>query len=198
MASEGEYVRRAREAIQEVLDKEHAVTAMELQARISERYFERSPGNIDRHHVTRALSDLVTEDRLIRDTAPARGGHNVETIQPADQARRGTKISRAASRKRLLVARYTGWAQGTQRHPNGLIGPAGETAVRSALVASELFLPEAKAAGEVGEILGIRLPGAADSGGYFLPFTNKIPGPPIACLVEVKNVRSWIFNLTTT
>jgi hypothetical protein len=67
---------------------------------------------------------------------PTRGGSAVATIQPANQRKRGTAIARAAGRKRLLYARYLGWARGTARYPHGMIGPAGERAVRSAIIDS--------------------------------------------------------------
>lgn len=193
MAKEEDYVRRAVQAIRDVLDEQHAVTGAELDARISERYHEGSRENIDPHHVTTALNRLTRSGVVVRDTAAARGGHEVETIQPADQHRRGTRIAHAARRKRLLAARYAGWAQGTKRHPHGLIGPAGEAAVRAALVEVETFMPVMQGAGEVASLLGVKLPGPADSGGLVVPVVDGIPGRPVTVLVEVKNVRSWIY-----
>lgn len=190
---EQDYDRLAAAAILEILDQQHAVTVAELDARISERYFERSPGNIDPHHVTTALASLLATGKLVRDTTTGRGMHNVDTIQPADQHRRATKIAQAARRKRLLAARYNGWAQGTQRHPNGLIGPAGERAVRAAILESQALVPATPGAGEVSSLLGVPLPGAADSGGFLVPLVDGIPGPTVTVLIEVKNIRSWIY-----
>ncbi|WP_344414865.1 hypothetical protein [Pseudonocardia ailaonensis] len=193
MPTEQEYDRLAAAGILEVLDQEHAVTVAELDARLSERYFERSSGNIDPHHVTRALGTLLASGVLIRDATPSRGTHNVDTIQPADKGRRATKIAQAARRKRLLAARYNGWAQGTRRHPNGLIGPAGERAVRAAILDSQALVPATTGAGEVSNLLGVELPGAADSGGFLVPLVSGIPGPTVTVLIEVKNIRSWIY-----
>lgn len=193
MPSEREYDSLAAAAILEILSQQHAVTVAELDARISERYFERSPGNIDPHHITTALASLISSGQLIRDATPSRGTHNVDTIQPADQRRQATKIAQAARRKRLLAARYNGWAQGTQRHPNGLIGPAGERAVRAAILESQALVPATPGAGEVSSLLGVPLPGAADSGGFLVPLVDGVPGPTVTVLIEVKNIRSWIY-----
>lgn len=46
-----------------------------------------------------------------------------------DRSRRAA-IANASQRKRLLLARYLGWAQGTDARA-GLIGPAGERVVRA-------------------------------------------------------------------
>jgi hypothetical protein len=190
---EEEYVARAKKSIMEVLDAEHAVINAELEARISERNFEGANGNIDPHHVTQALREMGKAGDVIWEAATARGGHEIETIQPADQRRRATKITHAAARKRLLAARYTGWAQGTKRHPNGLIGPAGEVAVRRAILDAQTLQPAMPGAGEVAELLGTKLPGPADSAGYMVPLVNGIPGVPVTVVIEVKNIRSWIY-----
>jgi hypothetical protein len=194
MAEADEYTARATAMIKRVLDEHHAVVLSEIEARIAEGEFASSTGNVNPHHITTALRTLREAGELIYDRAPARGGGpDIETIQPADQHRRATKIEKAAARKRLLYARYRGWAQGTVRHPKGLIGPAGEAAVRRALLRAGTLQPAAPDAGEVSELLGTRLPGPVDSAGYMLPFTGGIPGQPVTFLIEVKNTRSWIY-----
>lgn len=187
------YVARAREAIRAVLDDQLAVISPELEARIAERSFVGERDNINPHHVTTALRELTRAGVITSEKAVTKGGHTIETIQPADQHRRATKITHAAARKRLLAARYAGWSQGTLRHPHGLIGPAGEQAVRRAVLDAQTLQPAVPGAGEVKELLGVRLPGAADSAGYMLPFVDGIPGPPVTLLLEVKNIRGWIY-----
>lgn len=191
-APESSYEARARDAIREVLDDQLAVTSAELVARISERSFA-GEHDINPHHVTNALRDLTKAGVVVAEKAAAKGGHVIETIQPADQRRRATKIAHAAARKRLLAARYAGWSQGTKRYPQGLIGPAGELATRRALLDAQTLQPAVPGAGEVDELLGVSLPGPLDSAGYMIPFTNGIPGPPVTLLIEVKNIRGWIY-----
>lgn len=193
MAEIDDYVERAATAIRRVLDEHHAVVQAELQSRIAEGEFADSTNNINPHHITTALRDLGNSGQIIWDRTPARGGQIIATIQPADQQRRTTKIEVAAARKRLLFARYSGWAQGTKRYPQGLIGPAGESAVRAAILAAGSLQPAFPNAGEASKLLGVDLPGAVDSAGYMVPFSAGIPGTPVTVLIEVKNIRSWIY-----
>lgn len=128
-------------------------------------------------HITgRALNEfrLFGEVIVERDT-PSKGGHRIDTIQPADQKGRRTAIAAAARRKRALYARYLSWASGSARYPNGFLGPAGEVATRSAILASAALQPAIAGAGPVASILGVRLPGAADSGGFMNPIIRGIP-----------------------
>jgi hypothetical protein len=194
MPDEADYTERAKARIREVLATEHAVVALELEARISEAGYQDSGLNIDPHHVTNALKELVQRGEVIREEpVPTRGGHAIETVQPADQHRRTTAITQAAARKRLLYARYLGWAQGTKRYPHGLIGPAGEQAVRSGLLSSGAVQPVHPEAGEVTRLLNVDLPGSLDSAGYTVPLVDGIPGRPVTVLVEVKNIRGWMY-----
>lgn len=193
MADADDYVERAAAAIERTLDEHHAVVHPELEARIAEGEYSDSKNNINPHHITTALRDLGSAGRIIWDRTAARGGQVIATIQPADQRRRTTKIDVAAARKRLLIARYNGWAQGSRRHPRGLVGPAGETAARAAILRSGSLQPAHPEAGEVSNLLGVSLPGAVDSAGFMVPFTGGLPGTPVTVLVEVKNIRSWIY-----
>lgn len=194
VADTTEYVARATAEIHRILDEQHAVVQPEIVSRIAEGSFASSRDNIDPHHTTTALRELSAAGHIIWDRAPARGGRqDIVTIQPTDQHRRTTKIGIAAARKRLLFARYNGWAGGTVRHPQGLIGPAGEAAVRAAILSSGALQPAVPGAGEVTQLLGTHLPGALDSAGFMVPFTGGVPSTPVTLLIEVKNIRSWIY-----
>lgn len=177
-----------------MLDDELAVVKPEAIARLAEGYYRGDTRNIDPHVTGRALQQLERDGVILTTPAvPTRGGASVATIQPADQRRRRTAIEQAASRKRLLYGRYLGWATGTERHPHGLIGPAGETAVRRAIIESTALQPAAPDAGPVSKILDVRLNGAADSGGFMNPLINGLPQPPVTVLIEVKSIREWIY-----
>lgn len=194
MAGTDEYVSRARAAILDVLDAEDAVVHPELEARISEAGHRGDPGNIDPHHITTALRELGDADQIEWVKVVTRRGREVTTIQPTDTRGRTTRLARASARKRLLLARYEGWAQGTKRYPRGLIGPAGEQAVRSAIWESASLQPAAPAAGETSRLLGVKLPGPLDSAGYLVPLNSSgLPQAPVTVLFEVKNLRSWIY-----
>lgn len=188
-----DYVARAASRIVEVLNDQHAVVAPELQARIAEAGYRRSGMNVDPHHITTALNHLFAEGTLASEVARTRGGREVVTIRLRNVRRRETRIQKATGRKRVLMARYQGWSQGTKRHPHGTIGPAGETALRSAIVASGALQPAAAGAGEVTHLLGTPLPGPADSAGFMVPIVRSMPQAPVTVLFEVKNLRSWIY-----
>jgi len=110
-----EYAARAAAAVMRVLEEHHAVVHPELEARIAEANFAQSRGNIDPHHITNALRDLRDRRQIEWAEGTTRGGHTIETIQLTNTRRRATKTTATAARKRLLYARYTGWAQGTKR-----------------------------------------------------------------------------------
>lgn len=190
---EQEYVERAKARIVALLDEHLAMVSFELEARISEAAFDDDGSNINPHHITNALRELVDEGLVVRHTDTTRGGGDVTTIQPADQRKRGSYIEKAAARKRLLYRRYLSWAHSSARYPSGRVGPAGEEAVRIALRDSGALQPAVPNFEAVGGILGVTLPGAIDSAGYLTQLVNGIPVATFTVLVEVKNIRSWIY-----
>jgi hypothetical protein len=188
------YQARAVDRIREILAVEHAVVRRELESRIAEGYWPSSGENINPHHVSNAVRFLVGRGEFQWVGAATKGGARVETLQPVDRTGRGVRIDRAAARKRLLYGRYLGWATGTKRHPKGLIGPAGEAATRSAILASGAVIPLAAGAGEVSRVLGVQVNGPLDSAGMTVPLDSRgLPGEPVTLLFEVKNVRQWLY-----
>lgn len=113
MADVDIWAEAARAAVLDVLAEHHAVVHPELEARIAEANFSGASGNLDPHHVTNALRELRDAGAIEWVNGSTRGGRDVQTIQPTDRRRRATKIDTAAARKRLLLARYNGWSQGT-------------------------------------------------------------------------------------
>ena len=196
-----DYTELAESRIHDTLVEHMAVVHPELESRLAERYWQGSTNNtdinVDPHHITNALRDLRNGGVIEWVTVTTRGGHEIKTIQLADRKGRGTKIDRAAARKRLVYARYAGWAQGTKRHPQGLIGPAGETAVRTALIDSGALQPAVPGFGETSELLGVKLSGPLDSAGFIVPIVRGIPSTPVTTIIEVKNIRSWIYPTST-
>ncbi len=193
MADADEYVDLGRAFIMSTLAEHHAVVRPELESRIGERYYTGDTRNLDPHHVSPALRGLINEGLVTRTSATARGGRTIETLQLTDRTGRATKIDRAAARKRVLYARYRGWAEGTARYSQGLIGPAGEKAVRDAIMQSSTLVPLTPGAGEATEILGVKLNGPVDSAGYLVPVVGGLPQQPVTTLIEVKNIRSWVY-----
>lgn len=197
MATAAQYQARAVDRIHEILSTEHALVRREVESRISEGYWQSSGENIDPHHVSNALrylTDELGELEWVSAMTRGKGKRPVPTLQPVNRTGRGTKIDKAAARKRLLYGRYQGWASGTQRHPQGLIGPAGEAATRGGILASEVVIPIASDAGEVSNVLGVAVPGPLDSAGFIVPIDHRgVPGAAVTLLFEVKNLRQWIY-----
>lgn len=195
MATEQQWIALARLEIPKMLEDQHAVVKPELIARLSELYFPNEKGNLDQHVIGQALNQLVRAGTVSRKALLTRGGRRpIETFSFANEEGRGTAIAAAAGRKRLLYGRYLGWAEGTERHPQGVIGSAGERAVREAVLAAGTLTPGTVGAGEVKNILNTELPGPADSGGHIIGREpNGDPGEIVTVLIEVKNIREWVY-----
>lgn len=189
-----EYVDRCCDRILELLLEHHALVHPEIEARVSEGYYRSSNRNIDPHHVTTALRNLTKREDILRLRTTTRGGRAIETVQLTHPpSGTSTVVARAAARRRLLYARYQGWAQGTVHNPQGLIGPAGEVAVRLGLQNSGALQPAVPGFAEVRSLLGSVLTGPLDSAGFLVPILHGLPQTPITILVEVKNIRSWVY-----
>lgn len=193
MSDDDDYVDRAADGIVETIEAEHSVLHPELEARLAEAYHYGDTRNIDPHNVTKALRHLRQRGHVSETRQETRGGRVIATYHLKGTVRNKTRTERAAQRKRLLYGRYLGWAQGTKAHPHGLIGPAGEEAVRSALVASSSMQPISHGFSEVTKVFGFSLPGACDSGGYLVPVVHGLPRPAVTTLIEVKNIRGWVY-----
>ncbi|MBB6122176.1 hypothetical protein [Nocardiopsis algeriensis] len=187
--SEAEYVSLARQRLLALAHEHHALTHVEIQARISDVPWKGEA--IDPHHVTRALRQLTDNGDLLVDHAPTRGGRDVQLFL-STAPRTKTAVEKAARRKRLLLSRYLGWAQGTPSRP-GLIGPAAEQVFHASIVSTGAFTLARPEGGDVKSFLGLALPGPLDSAGFFLPVANGIPGRAIAVPIEIKNLRDWIY-----
>lgn len=123
------YVNLGVTALTELLAQEHAVVWGEVEAKASDRRWGNLPTTIDPHHLTHARR-LLHNELFIEVTEPTRGGRPVTVLIPRELERRKRNIEAAAARKRLLQARFYGWAQGTSTEP-ARIGPAGERVVHA-------------------------------------------------------------------
>ena len=82
VATAADYQARAVDRIREILAAEHAAVRRELESRIAEGHWSGSGENIDPHHITNALRELVRLGELESVTGATRGGADVETLQP--------------------------------------------------------------------------------------------------------------------
>ena len=120
-----DYPALGRTAIAELLDQEHAVVWSEVEAKLTDRRWPTLPAGvmrIDPHHLSTARHDLLDSGVIRAETNTTRGGRRITVYQPTDTHRRTRATTDAAARKRLLEARYLGWASGTKEAGEGIIG----------------------------------------------------------------------------
>jgi hypothetical protein len=190
-----QYVEMGKQGIRELVDREHAVALREIDARLAEIKWQTLSHRIDPHHLTTARNELVRSGELDMVDARTRGGRDL-TMFVTTAPRRTTAIEKAARRKRLLLARYLGWAEGTPSRP-GIIGPAAERAAAASLTLAAPYgyrLLQPSGAG-VTEMLGETLPGPLDNAAIYTALNDDgSPGRSVAIPVEVKNVRDWLYS----
>lgn len=177
-------------AILQILDDEHAVVWPEVEARLSDTIPRGFSHRIDPHHLTTARRQLRAAGIIEEITAPTRGGREVEVIARTNRQGRQRAFEDAAARKRLLYARYLGWAE-------RIFGRAGEQITHASLLAAapygfRLVQPDG---GQISHLFDQRAPvGPLDNAAILqcLDRTGR-PAGSVVVLIEVKNVRHWIY-----
>lgn len=151
---------------------------------------------IDPHHLSTARRQLRTSEVISETPGRTRGGGVVSVLHFTDLTGRKSKFNRAAARKRLLQARYLSWA-----NTLALLGPAGEAAAHSAILAAAPesgLRVERLTGGDVGTIFGRTVPGGPLDDAAHLQITDRrgVTTSSVTLLIEVKNVRDWIYPET--
>jgi hypothetical protein len=192
-----DYVAMGEQGIQELLAQEHAVVGPEIEARLADDQWPTLTHPVQPHHLTTARHKLIQRGVIQRVVETTRGGRQVPVYIPVEQRLRKRAISDAAARKRLLHTRFMTWSSGSAAVGSGVIGPAGEAVVHAALTAAapygyRLFNP---VDGQTSMVLGTTLSGPIDNGGILSAFDHRTHSPAgqYVVVVEVKNVRSWIY-----
>jgi hypothetical protein len=191
--SPSEYDRLGRQAVLALLEVEHAAAIMEIEAKISDVAHPSVGTPVEPIHLTNALRSLQKDGLIAVRSDKSRGSRDIPIAHLAGR-RNATAVERASARKRLLMSRYLGWAQGTPTR-KAIIGPAAERALHEALVRASghgyrLAKPDG---GDVTEFLGDPVPiGSLDNAAIFTPLVGGLPGESVALPMEVKNVRDWI------
>jgi hypothetical protein len=185
-------VQLGREAILHLLGQAYAAPWIEVEAKVADAAYSPIGIRVEPHHLSAARSQLVAEGAVIASTGPTRGGSQVTVLHLAGAT--GRRFEDAMARKRILTARYYGWARGTRTRP-GRFGPAGEKAVRDALsVAAPSGYTIENPGREVGTLLGVPLNGPLDAAAHYLVRdADGVPGNVITVPIEVKNLRDWIY-----
>lgn len=191
------HVLLGEDAILDMLGREHAVVRREIEAKVSDKVWLNMGDPIYPHNVTVALRRLRAAGKIEETTDTTRGQRSITVIHLDNPRGRRilTKVDRAAARKRLLYGRYRKWSDPTAQYPRGMIGPAGERVVRASFraVADRGFVPIDRAGSEVFEVLGVPLPGPLDDAHYLTVEDERGMPTLVTLLVEVKNIRQWIY-----
>lgn len=175
-----------------LLDKQLAVPAPELLARLSEQGVPKDDGRrlqLDPHVLTEATTQLRNLGIIGEWDHTTKGGLTVPLWVPADWTGRATYIQRAVRHKGMLYARY-------RRLASNNMGEAGETILRRSLgEAGRHLVPCVPGFGECGELLGVPLFGPLDSAATVI--TQAANGLPVVCTVpmEMKNRRLTIYPI---
>lgn len=201
MAAKHDYEALGVKGLTELLDVEHAVVWSEVEAKLGDTRCPGLPVPIQPHHLTAARHVLVERGLITTVNQRTRGGRSVPVIVPADQQGRTRAITDAAARKRLLQTRFLTWASGSANNGAGVIGPAGEHVVHAALLqaAPHGYRPINPSGGEVRTLLGAPVPGGPLDNGAFLTTVDAFtltPSGQYVVLIEVKNLRQWIYPST--
>jgi hypothetical protein len=175
-----------------------AASRIELEAKLIEVHFDSTP--FEPAHLTTAARNLEAQGVIKHEARETRGGRPIPLYVVADLTRRRRRVEDAAGRKRLLMARYYSYVQGSDSG-SSLAGPAGELAFDAALTRAN---PGARVSvynrglPSVPQINGTAVPmGPLDNAFVVqrLDKATRAPIPPwgVTALVEVKNVRDWIY-----
>ncbi len=182
-----------RKAILELLEEEHAAVWLEVEAKVADHAWHSLRRPVQPHHLTTARTQLRREGVIKESPGATRGGAAISVLHLADLRRRKKAFERAAARKRLLQARYLSWA--VRRN---LLGPAGERVAHASLVdvaPAAGYRLERPEGGPVASLFGAPVPGGPLDGAAHVQVTDMsgITRAVVTILVEVKNVREWIY-----
>lgn len=194
----------AIDALRELVASESAVVWLEVEAKLAGPPMILPGGSmlkdgLNPHHLTTARQALHALNEVKTLSTLTRGGTSVPVLVPVNQRGRKRQIADAAARKRLLHARYSGWAKATASR-GSLIGDAGERVAHASLVkaAPSTGYRVDPRVGAVDSVFGMPLDGGpADAAAHLLTMRDAVPGPVVTLLVEVKNIREWIYPDST-
>jgi hypothetical protein len=189
-----QYEALARYALQQFLRSEHAAVWAEVEAKLADVSWGDLPEGIFPHHLTTAKRQLIAAHAIEEITEPTKGGRLIPVLAMVKRPKRA--FEDAAARKRVLYARYLSWAMPTGGRPN-LVGRGGEQVVRASLRKAMPYgyMPLRLEGGDVNQVFGKPVPGGTfdDAAHLMLLDAEQAPFANVTVLVEVKNVRHWIY-----
>lgn len=189
------YVAIARTSLLELLEKEHAVVSLEIEAKLT---LPRAglPTGINPHILTVARRELTQSGVLQSVSEPTRGSRTITVIGFRNRQGRETVFQEAAQRKRLLMARYLGWTEDRPKRRSP-VGHAGEIVSHGSLLDAapngyKLVQPEGS---PIENLFGAPVPGGAlDDAAYLQLVSDQgMPSGTVFVPIEVKNIREWLY-----
>lgn len=180
----------AREKIESEIKKSHALLLTEAVARLSPEAgpYWSSKQAIEPHIVNQTVDEMLHDGTLSKTYETSRGRRPIEVLVPKNQKGIQTAVTRAAATKRSLYSTYESWAIGNASRPHGRLGPAGEQIADASIRATNLVLPLPPENRR--NYRGHTLDGPVDWIGVTHDDTHTTAG---VVLVEVKNIRQWIY-----
>jgi hypothetical protein len=194
---EEEYNALATTALRQLLERELAVVPIEVQARLAEAPWGDLPHGINPHHLTKARQRLLGAGLIEAVEQATRGGLVVPVLALTAPEYRRTTFKRRAARKRLHYARWRSWGSGSGGRPN-MIGRAGEAVTYATLRAAAArsgYLLVQPDGGEIEHLFNRRIPGGSLDNAAHLTLLDRfgVPTHTVTVLIEVKNIREWIY-----
>jgi hypothetical protein len=188
--------------LREFMNENLAASKIELEAKLIDSHFDHPP--FEPAHLHDARKYLVSKGELTVDRSTTRGGGTPPILITTDRNNRSRKVDDAAARKRLLMSRYYSYVQGGDDARSSLAGPAGELAFQAALTRASVgasIATTTRGMPSLPRVFGEDIPiGPMDNGFILQPLDKTtltaIPPFGIHVLVEVKNVREWIYPRT--
>jgi hypothetical protein len=189
-------------SIREFMNENLAASKIELEAKLVDSYFSNPP--FEPHHVHNATQYLIRSGEITRTLETTRGGRRPPVFVTNARDGRNRRVEDAAARKRLLMSRYYSFVEGGEESSSSLAGPAGELAFQNAFIRSSVGAGLATITRErpsVPMILGAAVPMGPLDNAFVLSPLDRVtlaPVPPwgVQALVEVKNIREWIYPRT--
>lgn len=194
--SKEEWARLADAVVRDVIVRELAFGARELEAKAADRKWGDFP-TIQPHLLTPATARLRRDGVIRYEGATTRGGGFQRVFTAADPSKAAIRV---AGRKRLLLARYRTWATAGRDWNPSPIGSALERVVHASLLETapygyRLLSPSGS---EVKELLGSLVPGGPLDSAAWLTRLDAVgmPTRPVLLMIEAKNLREWIYPRT--
>ncbi len=165
----------------------------EIEAKLADRPQHGASRGINPHHLTNGRRRLLAEHIIEEVAAKTYGGRVVTILALRDRRSRQDAFRTAARRKRALEGQYLGWTESSRRRPN-LIGNGGERVVLESLRATRAgYRLVNPGRGEVNVLFNEPVPGGSLDGAAHIALDAGEDLRGVTILVEVKNLRKWIY-----